>query len=846
MFKATHVPLSVEAPATGGALAKLGYVRQLDLQPGDVEKVSRHLADNPDAVPESGPGAADHPVLETLTAFEKPPLPAALPRAAEFKDVPIATLRAFGQALAEVRRHAALQRRDSADTSDETAAGVELARLNQTINANQRLAAHANPIGMLNLERLEMVPAGIERGELIATIPLAPLEQTAVTQKEWSVTSKEFTSIVTDSLESYSETGVTDNTELAQSSTSQAQHANQFNVTGTVSGGIPLISGSSTAGFTDQGSQSTSATDSRKHAATLTQKASSRARQEHKVTISTTSVSGTSQTTTRTLRNPSATDPIRIDYFSMMRKWRVRLYRYGLRLTYDLVVPEPGAALRRAHAELEELRGQLRPFEFLVPHSEITLANYQTLADRYGAQPPNPPRQLAPYVVSGILPNPAGHGINDFQLPLGIKAGHKVAKLSFSGGVTGLEGVHFEIAVVGSNFHRERQDDQVYDPTPLLDPAGRPFLLGATGDVNVAFYFHDCSSAIMQITVETEPSDEALAQWKSEVWNALYNAAQTQYYARQQDIAARITALEEALAAVDTLTLRREESDEVMKTVLRYLLGTGFEFMPDSVKRAFEAAGTDMKHGIEPDDDVFPLPPDQWSTLMRHEESVVKFINQAIEWESVVTFLYSYFWDIPDSWQFIRNIQHPDATRQAFLRAGSARVVLTVRKGWEDAWVQFVEGGGTPLDPDHPYLRIAQEIAAYDDRNYPGIPPANPGRTAARLEDSVYTTSAERVAANATGPVSIKVGSSAGFVAGLPVLIDSADTPGTQEAQILLAVPDPTHLVVQRLAHPHGGPGITFPIVQPGENGALIAEWNEYTPTSGTDIAVTSNLATIS
>jgi hypothetical protein len=46
---------------------------------------------------------------------------------------------------------------------------------------------------------------------------------------------------------------VTDNTELTQSSTSQMQHQNQFNITGTVSGGIPLISGSTTTAFTDQG-----------------------------------------------------------------------------------------------------------------------------------------------------------------------------------------------------------------------------------------------------------------------------------------------------------------------------------------------------------------------------------------------------------------------------------------------------------------------------------------------------------------------------------------------------------------------------------------------------------------
>jgi hypothetical protein len=62
-------------------------------------------------------------------------------------------------------------------------------------------------------------------------------------------------------------------------------------------------------------------------------------------------------------------------------------------------------------------------------------------------------------------------------------------------------------------------------------------------------------------------------------------------------------------------------------------------------------------------------------------QEMVKFINEAIEWENMLYFVYPYFWDVPQSWEFIRGLRHPDATRQAFLRAGSARVVLTIRPG---------------------------------------------------------------------------------------------------------------------------------------------------------------------
>lgn len=184
-------------------------------------------------------------------------------------------------------------------------------------------------------------------------------------------------------------------------------------------------------------------------------------------------------------------------------------------------------------------------------------------------------------------------------------------------------------------------------------------------------------------------------------------------------------------------------------------------------------------------------------------------------------------------------------------------------------WAAFVQTGqpyytdkkdpnGNPI----PYLTIAQEIAAYDDRNYPGISPANPGESATRLEDSVYTTSVTYLDPPQPTPsvpnpppienVEIEVVSSAGFVVGAQVLIDSGVAEsypngnfGRQEATTIKAIGDVTHLTLAQIRYPHGGDNTLYAVIQPGEKGALIAEWNEYTPTSGTDIAVTSNLETI-
>jgi len=414
------------------------------------------------------------------------------------------------------------------------------------------------------------------------------------------------------------------------------------------------------------------------------------------------------------------------------------------------------------------------------------------------------------------------------------------------------------------------------------------FLIGGTGHQVITFRLIHVDIAEVLLKICFQPTAQAQAQWQIDVWNALYNAAQTQYYAQQQDIAAKIAQLEDRLTNVDTLTLRREESEEIMKMAVASLVGNyAGQFWGKEEDFALQANQTEAGSGWPPiQDPMIPfgaaltLDPrpigsafsrissnEVYSLLpsIQNNEEVVRFINQAIEWENVVTFLYSYFWDTPESWEFISNLQHADSTRQAFLRAGSARVVLTIRKGWETMWTVFVNTGQVYVSDDKdsnggskPYLRIAQEIAAYDDRNYPGIPPANPNQSAVRLEEAVYTSSTTALdpsQPSSQNPPSwtITVDSTDGFLVGAQVVIDSgvgdsfpSGALGKQESTTITAInKDNKQLSLENVQNPHGGNGEVYAVVQPGEKGVLIAEWNEYTPTSGTDIQVTSNLETI-
>ncbi len=406
---------------------------------------------------------------------------------------------------------------------------------------------------------------------------------------------------------------------------------------------------------------------------------------------------------------------------------------------------------------------------------------------------------------------------------------------------------------------------------------GQSFLWHQTGQQSITLLYTTSSNehdGEMFFNVECVPTDTAIAQWQSTVWTTLYNAAQSQFYAQQQAISAQITALQNEINNVDTLTLRREENDEIMKCALKAMLpasNPNYTLMPKAVEAVFEAAAAQaaggnplatylsLIYGV----DFTGNASTQWAALSGHEQ-VVNFINQAIEWENVTFFTYSYFWDFPLCWDFIRQIQHNDKTRQAFLRAGSARVVLTVRQGWELAWTYYLNTGSITLPsplPQHPYLTIAKQIEAYDSTNYPGIPPANPNGGGLIDDDTPQcgTTCTDTVHPAPNNPlitpITLRIDDPTGFVVGATAIIDNWDSQidpnnnmgpgglgiGAQETQTITAVNNtslPYTITVQGLQYSHYAP---FPVVQSGAKGVLIGEWFEYTPTSGTDIGVTLN-----
>ena len=278
-------------------------------------------------------------------------------------------------------------------TLDPIAALEEIDRRRRTSDvAIDRLLRRAfEPLGLLHLESLEMTPVDIERGELLYSLPLAPKEKVTLSHKEWAVRQTEFTEFVQDYLENYSERGVAETDEIALSSENETRRTDRTSIGPT--NGVTVTPPAEAGGAgTSVVTNAQSIQESRRHARTVTSNASSRSVRDHKVSFTVVTTTGTEDFTSRLIVNEEKDKTMRVDYYRRMRRWQVKLYRVGVRLTYDVVIPDPGRRLRARHELLrrydEVLTAQFDP---KVRPSDINANTWDVYAASYNAVLTPPP-----------------------------------------------------------------------------------------------------------------------------------------------------------------------------------------------------------------------------------------------------------------------------------------------------------------------------------------------------------------------------------------------------------------------------------------------------------------------
>lgn len=701
------------------------------------------------------------------------------------------------------------------------------------------------PVGELHLERLEIYPVGEERGELMFTVPLAPSESVTISHKEWSTSSQEFSEIVQDYFESYSERGVAEKTDSSMSSENESRHVNSLNFGATASyNQIGIASVTTTLGLTNSDEERKSVKQSMQRNREVTEKASARVRKEHKVSIKLETKKGIEDSSFRTISNPYADRALRIDYYRFMRKWRTDLFRYGVRMTYDITIPTPGARIFARYKQIAKLDEQLRnPFVFTLVPSDLDNKNWEEEAIKFYANiapPPDDeitvmlPTQEIQY-ITGPEAEKTLYGKIEFDVPNGYK----------------LKSASLEAHVIpwphSTVFFHVLNGAQ---PTPLPDnhqsviTKDLPRLKNQTGHLTVPYLYLGISAATISITVTYKRTDEHFTNWQLATWTTIRTAAEARYHENQARIQAERDRLWIEISGRDTLSLRRLEREELLRCIMLWLVGPSFpvstQAVDDCINAIFDNELDFLKNDSKEISPTMKNVTDSESLGALSFGEFVKFVHQAVEWENLLYILFPYFWGSERIGKEKFLFEHQDPEHQNFLRAGYARVILTIRPGFEEDFMKLVETGQISGNYQSPYVSIAEMIKAQALTNYTGIPPANPEKHARPLlypqQRKTWDTMEKIIQAlesmkttTGTYPKDLSVLPGAPF----------KDAWGKELIYKLPGTGNDYDLISYGADGKEGGEGINADI-SAAAGASLIATWFDYTPTSGLDIDVIS------
>lgn len=421
-----------------------------------------------------------------------------------------------------------------------------------------------------------------------------------------------------------------------------------------------------------------------------------------------------------------------------------QVFNYGLRQMFDFMIPEPASYLWHL-----ETRPQPDP-ELPIPPirleveapdaSHIDEGNYLRLGARYGAKnlkaPPPTYLVKSASVTQGMgneseEDQPRSRNQIEVAIPRGFRP---VWSLITVMGVTDEQPVF--AFTVGNEYSTWK-------------PSGNELVSMEQGDFN--FYRPHAN------IVTAFPSDSGLYADDDKLYihifaheTANYTVhAKVTFQCRSEAIREWATATYDTIAeAYSNVLLRYQQEVETIKQRKEAEKGLNFEFgNPPSVNERIvrtelkkhclayirnEHAGL-LSTSHTAGGSVFPPLFDIEDA--KADGALIRFFEHAFEWDQIQYVFYPYFWARPGGWADRFHARNMDPEFEEFLKAGSARVVVPVRVGFDAAVSYFMEKGevwnGEGEPPiNHPlYKPIVDEIKERTGGDLGEVPVGDPWET---------------------------------------------------------------------------------------------------------------------
>jgi hypothetical protein len=400
-----------------------------------------------------------------------------------------------------------------------------------------------------------------------------------------------------------------------------------------------------------------------------------------------------------------------------------RVYGYGRRMVYEFILPDPSALYKalliKAFGLDEKFTGGDPPVAPLSA-SEITAANYLIQTNLYGVDnAPAPPESTKTITLSvGATPGPAYYewfkwyysGMHSSSSAISVPAGYATTSMSGSPGVAynghdpGTANLVIQVGQYSLVW---------YEPSTPGTDVSTVGLPGLEGQLQVYFYAFNVTYYNATLTIVCTLKADVLLAWKSAVHKLLVDAYQKRKEAYdtaladfQADQAEKKKEMLDSIRSRAPFFNREIERTELKRLAISWLSCQHFDRF-NAMKQRVQPCGLPQMNLHEADE----------------QGKIVRFWEQALDWNLMMYLFYPYFWGAKCSWAGKIVEDCGDGLFDKFMQAGAARVQVPVADSFEDIMLYWENTGqiwgqdGEPpvSDTDSHWISMAQEIKHQQD-----------------------------------------------------------------------------------------------------------------------------------
>jgi hypothetical protein len=388
--------------------------------------------------------------------------------------------------------------------------------------------------------------------------------------------------------------------------------------------------------------------------------------------------------------------------------YKNQVFNYGKRLMYEFMVPQPAVFHNEAikvlaaapQATVLEKPADPRMyggFFQIADHTKIDSNTFPYWAGKYKAD-----SKAAP---DGTITIAQAFDLSAKEATGGSVVGSKSFKMEIPDGYEAVS------AVVGWSYVYNSNGTT---PLAVIRVGDKGYYTGASSysledtiyftgkpvrqSLSVSAESRNLGGIVINVSATCQRTAESYSNWQIESFNAIIDAYNEKLDAYNKAMEAVTKPQPQTTVDTNPGFYRQIENTVLRKNCISYLVSDG-----QMGKKFYQGTSTT---------DIQPMVTAQ----MDQYAAMVKFIEQAFEWEIMSYKFYPFYWGNRQDWQQNYQKEVSDPLFRSFLQSGMARVIVSIRPGFEEAVMYFMatgqiwNGGQVPAIGDDLYLSIVEEL----------------------------------------------------------------------------------------------------------------------------------------